>query len=219
MTNNSIPCSGGLRAARMLALCVIVSACASAAAGPAAAPRRDLPPEAPLLPFSTADVEFMQGMIPHHAQAVVMGRLAETRAGRQDVRVLAQRIVVAQQDEIALMRTWLEDRRQRVPAADAKHHVHMMDGAEHAMLMPGMLTDEELARLERSTGAEFDRLFLTYMIRHHEGAVSMVEQLFNSYGAAQDEVVFRFASDVFADQTTEIDRMEKMLESMPPAGG
>jgi uncharacterized protein (DUF305 family) len=205
-----------LRSVLLLSLAVGTAAgCSSATASPADARSRAVLPEPPLLPFSAADVEFMTSMIPHHAQAVVMGRLAAERSGRADVRVLAERIVVAQRDEIALMRTWLADRKQHVPAADATHHRHVMDGVEHDMLMPGMLTSAELAELERARGAEFDRLFLTFMIRHHEGAVAMVEKLFASYGAAQDEVVFRFASDVFADQTTEIDRMEKMLETLP----
>ena len=94
-----------------------------------------------------------------------------------------------------------------------------MDGVEHAMLMPGMLTDAELAQLDRARGVDFDRLFLTFMIRHHEGALTMVEQMFASPGAGQDDIVFKFASDVFADQSTEIDRMQKMLEALPPGGG
>ena len=166
-------------------------------------------------PHSAADVKFMAGMIPHHAQAVLIGGWAATRATRADIRILAERIVVGQKDEIALMQTWLRDRRQPVPAADATHARMVMDGLEHDMLMPGMLTDAELAQLNAARGAEFDRLFLVFMIRHHEGALTMVEELFGSHGAAQDEVVFRFASDVFADQTTEIDRMQKMLAATP----
>lgn len=162
-----------------------------------------------------ADVEFMSGMIPHHAQAVLIAGWAATHTTSPDVSVLAERIVVGQRDEIALMQTWLKDRNQPVPAADATHHRMVMNGMEHDMLMPGMLSPEELARLNAARGLEFDRLFLTYMIRHHEGAVSMVDQLFNAHGAAQDEVVFRFASDVYADQTTEINRMEVMLKARP----
>jgi uncharacterized protein (DUF305 family) len=110
---------------------------------------------------------------------------------------------------------WLQDRGQPVPAADATHHRMVHDGVEHDMLMPGMLTEADLKQLHEASGREFDRLFLTFMIRHHDGALVMVEELFASYGAAQDEVVFRFASDVFADQTTEIDRMQQMLSSIP----
>lgn len=172
-------------------------------------------PAAPTLPHTQADVDFMSGMIPHHAQAVLIGGWAAERTERQDVRVLAQRIVVGQQDEIALMQDWLRARGEPVPAADATHATMMMDGVAHHMLMPGMLTDEELAQLQRARGTEFDRLFLNFMIRHHQGAITMVDQLFSSQGAAQDETVFRFASDVYADQTTEIDRMITMLESLP----
>jgi uncharacterized protein (DUF305 family) len=162
-------------------------------------------------PHSVADVKFMSGMIPHHAQAVLIGGWAAARATRPDVRILAERIVVGQKDEIALMQEWLEIRGEKAPAADATHMKMMHDGVEHDMLMPGMLTDAELAKLKAAEGAEFDKLFLTYMIKHHEGAITMVDELFASYGAAQDETVFRFASDVYADQTTEIDRMQKML--------
>ena len=185
-------------------------ACASTSSG-----YPDTYPTAPSLPYTEADVRFMSGMIPHHAQAVVLGRWAAERAAREDVRVLAARIVVAQQDEIALIQDWLRARGETVPAANATHATMMMDGVAHDMLMPGMLTDDELAQLERTRGAEFDQLFLTYMIRHHQGAITMVDQLFSSQGAAQDETVFRFASDVYADQTTEIDRMITMLESVP----
>lgn len=177
------------------------------------------PPAPPAMPFTEADVHFMSGMIPHHAQAVLIAGWAAERTARHDVRVLSERIIVAQRDEIELMRNWLRDRGQPVPAADATHLRMNVDGTEHDMLMPGMLNDEELATLERARGEEFDRLFLTYMIRHHDGALIMVERLFGSYGAAQDEEVFRFASDVFADQSTEIDRMEKMLADRGPDGG
>ena len=162
-------------------------------------------------PHSAADVKFMSGMIPHHAQAVLIGGWAEVQATRPDVRILAARIVVGQKDEIALMREWLEVRGEPVPAANATHMKMTHNGVEHDMLMPGMLTDAQLAQLKGAPGAEFDRLFLTFMIKHHEGAITMVDELFASYGAAQDETVFRFASDVYADQTTEIDRMQKML--------
>jgi len=169
-------------------------------------------------PVSQADVHFMSGMIPHHTQAVKMARWAQTRGARSDLRVLAGRIEVAQRDEIAMLQTWLRDRNQPVPDTSATHHRTMHDGMQHDMLMPGMLSEEEMAQLERARGAEFDRLFLTFMIRHHEGAMTMVEQLFASYGAAQDEDVFRFASDVFADQGTEIERMDKMLAELTASG-
>jgi uncharacterized protein (DUF305 family) len=161
-------------------------------------------------------VLFMAGMIPHHAQAIVMAGWAPTRSRDQRVKVLAERIVVAQRDEIALIRGWLREVGEPVPPADATHHRMTMNGVEHDMLMPGMLSPEEMKQLERAKGNEFDRLFLTFMIRHHEGALTMVKQLFASHGAAQDEVVFKFASDVHADQEIEIDRMQQMLEAVPP---
>ena len=174
------------------------------------------PPGLGRLPYSDADVAFMSGMIPHHAQAVVMAGWAPTHGARQDVAVLCERIVVAQRDEIAMMQTWLQDRGQFVPDATSTRHRMKMNGVEHDMLMPGMLTDEEMAALDRARGPEFDRLFLIGMIKHHQGAIDMVDVLFKAYGAAQDETVFRFASDVYADQSTEIDRMNKMLEEGHP---
>lgn len=168
------------------------------------------------LPYTAADIYFMTGMIPHHAQAVKIARWVPTHGAAQNVKILAERIVVAQRDEIKLMQTWLSDRRQPVPDSNATHMRMNMDGMQHDMLMPGMLTDDELAQLDRARGNAFDRLFLTFMIRHHEGAITMVEQLNKSPGAAADETVFRFSTDVYADQTTEIERMGKMLEGLPP---
>ena len=174
----------------------------------------DLSPR-PSLPHTEADVRFTSGMIPHHAQALVMAGWAETNASRNDVKVLARRIVVGQRDEIALMQMWLRDRNLPVPDPDPQHMMHGMQDHE---LMPGMLTAAELEQLGRARGTEFDRLFLTYMIRHHEGAVTMVDELFASPGAAQNEDVFRLASDIYADQTTEIERMYEMLDSLPAGG-
>jgi uncharacterized protein (DUF305 family) len=162
-------------------------------------------------PFSQADVDFMAGMIPHHAQAVLIAGWAVSHGARPDVRILCERIVVAQRDEIEFMRNWLRDRDQPVPDANATHHRMKMNGVEHDMLMPGMLTPEQLADLDKARGADWDRLFLLGMIRHHEGALKMVDDLFASYGALQDDDVYKFASDIYADQTTEIDRMQKML--------
>lgn len=161
-------------------------------------------------PYSKADVDFMSGMIGHHAQAVVMGGWAPTHGASKAVQTLCARIVVAQTDEIASMQRWLRDRNLPVPDA---HEIHgqKMAGMDMPMLMPGMLTDAELAQLDHARGAEFDHLFLTDMIRHHQGAVSMVERLLGSNDAAEDDIVYRFASDVYADQTTEIARMQKML--------
>jgi uncharacterized protein (DUF305 family) len=161
-------------------------------------------------PYSEADVEFMAGMIPHHAQAVVMAGWAPSHGARPDVRVLCERILVGQRDEIEFMRTWLRDRGETVPAANATHHRMKMNGVEHDMLMPGMLSPEEMEGLDKARGAEWDRLFLTGMIRHHEGAIKMVDDLFESYGALQDDDLYKFASDIYADQSTEIERMRKM---------
>jgi len=165
-----------------------------------------------------ADVYFMTGMIPHHAQAVVMAGWAPTHGARPDVAILCERIVVAQRDEILLMQTWLGDHGAPVPDGKSTRMKMVMGGMEHEMLMSGMLTDEEMAQLDRARGAEFDRLFLIGMIKHHQGAVDMVDDLFKAFGAAQDETVFKFASDVYADQSTEIDRMEKMLAAVKGPG-
>ena len=181
-----------------------------------AAQAKDPPPRPDLVrePYNEADVTFMQGMIPHHAQAVLMASWAPTHGAREDVRILCERILVAQSDEIAHMRNWLRDRGQTVPPADATAHKHVMNGVEHDMLMPGMLTPEEMLALDKARGPEWDRLFLAGMIKHHQGALKMVDDLFESYGALQDDDMFKFASDVYADQTTEIDFMQKMLDAM-----
>ena len=180
---------------------------------PQAPPVPDPPARPDLVrqPYSDADVDFMAGMIPHHAQAVLIAGWAASHGARPDIRVLCERMVVAQRDEIAIMRNWLRDRGEIVPAADATHHRMKMNGVEHDMLMPGMLTPEQLAELDKARGPEWDRLFLTFMIRHHEGALKMVDELFASYGALQDDDVYKLASDIHADQTIEIERMQKML--------
>jgi len=162
-------------------------------------------------PYTAADVHFMTGMIGHHAQAILMAGWAPTHGASPSVRVLCDRIINAQRDEIATMQQWLRDRQQPVPEANPMGMKMKMDGMEHTMLMPGMLTEEQLKQLDAARGKEFDRLFLTFMIQHHKGAVQMVKELFESYGAAQDDLVFKFASDVNVDQTTEIARMERML--------
>src|SRR5262245_38125956 len=169
------------------------------------------PPGLGRYPYTDADVDFMAGMIPHHAQAVIMAGWAPSHGARQDVAVLCERIVVAQRDEIAMMQQWLGDRGLEVPDATSTRHKMKMNGGVHEMLMPGMLTDEEMAALDKSRGPDFDRLFLEGMIKHHQGAIDMVDVLFKAYGAAQDETVFKFASDVYADQGIEIARMHEML--------
>ncbi|HEX2208287.1 MAG TPA: DUF305 domain-containing protein [Longimicrobium sp.] len=158
-------------------------------------------------PWTEADVRFMSNMIGHHAQAIEMARLAPTHGASPAVQTLAARVIGAQEDEIATMQQWLRDRGQPVPEPHAEHH-------GHGGMMPGMLTPEQMAQLDAARGEEFDRLFLTLMIQHHRGAVRMVSELFGSYGAGQDETVFKFASDVNVDQETEIARMQRMLEAL-----
>ena len=162
-----------------------------------------------IMPFTAADVHFMQGMIHHHAQAVVMAAWAQTHGARPDVKTLAGRIDVAQRDEMAFMQRWLRERHQDVP--DPLEHYQMGMEMSPSDLMPGMLTPEQMKALDAARGPDFDRLFLTDMIQHHQGAITMVNQLFSSPGAGQELYVFRFASDVNADQNTEIERMRLML--------
>lgn len=157
--------------------------------------------------YTAADVQFMQGMISHHAQAITMAGWAPGHGASGNVQVLCARIAVSQRDEIRSMQRWLGDHHEMVPDSSGK-----MAGMTMNMgLMPGMLTSDQMAELDRARGPDFDKLFLVYMIQHHEGALTMVKQLFDTQGAAQDETVFKFASDVNADQTAEIDRMAKML--------
>jgi uncharacterized protein (DUF305 family) len=150
----------------------------------------------------------MSGMIPHHAQAVLIAGWAESHGASASIRALTARIVVAQRDEIEFMQGWLRERGEAVPDGDLANQ--SMPGMGHH-LMPGMLTPAELGELDRARGVEFDRRLLQAMIRHHEGAIAMVEKLFGSHGAAQDDNVFKFASDVHVDQITEIDFMTLML--------
>ena len=166
--------------------------------------------------FTEADVHFMTGMIGHHAQALVMSALAPTNGANAEVQTLAARIINAQKDEIATMQQWLRDRGQPVPEVHIDGTTLMVHGAgDHVMHMPGMLTPEQIQELEAAQGADFDRLFLTYMIQHHSGAVTMVKDLFNTDGAAQDDAAFKLASDINVDQITEIARMERMLSQLP----
>ena len=153
-----------------------------------------------------ADVQFMQGMIGHHAQALVMASPAAEQAGSDAVRMLAQRIDLSQQDEIRMMQEWLAARGARVPALDHHHH--------GGMLMPGMLTPEQMDQLLAARGAEFDRLFLRYMIQHHSGALTMVDDLLAQPGAGQETTIAAFVADVVADQRAEMDRMAAMLRDM-----
>jgi uncharacterized protein (DUF305 family) len=166
-------------------------------------------------PYSEADVRFMTGMIPHHAQAVLFAGWAETHGAGRAVGVFAARMVVAQRDEIATMQAWLAERGERVPPGEYTRMPMSMEGADHAM-MPGMLTEAQLSELDDARGSDFDRLFLTYMIPHHEGALLMVDELFESFGGAQSDFVFKLASDIYADQTTEIEHMRELLAAHSP---
>ena len=165
--------------------------------------------------FTQADVDFMTGMIGHHAQALIMSRLAPTNDASASVQVLAARIINAQNDEIALMQSWLRDREQVVPQVLIEGlQLTIEGGGHHAHHMPGMLTQVQLEELAAARGQVFDRLFLTYMIQHHAGAVTMVEDLFAVDGAAQDEAAYKLASSIHVDQITEIARMQEMLDSL-----
>jgi uncharacterized protein (DUF305 family) len=156
---------------------------------------------------TAADVTFMQAMIGHHAQALEMTALLPPRTTRDDMRLMARRIELSQSDEIAFMQGWLKVRGHTVPDLHQHHH--------GATLMPGMLTPEEMTRLEEATGIEFDRLFLEFMIRHHDGALIMVNELLAIEGAGQESEIFAFVSDVDTDQRIEIDRMSVMLLELP----
>ena len=151
-----------------------------------------------------ADTEFVQGMIAHHQQALAMVALVDDRTDRDDIPVLAERIRVSQTDEIARLETWLTDRGEDVPAADAH---------QHHELMPGMATPEQLAGLEAASGPAFDRSFLELMITHHQGAVAMVVQLYED-GGGLEPVVDGLARDVEADQNIEIGRMQDLLATL-----
>lgn len=154
--------------------------------------------------FTPADVRFMQGMIGHHAQALEMTALLPSRTSRDEMRLLAKRLEASQADEITMMQQWLTERGQPLPDPHAHH-------AQGAALMPGMLSADEMARLAAARGEAFDRLFLALMIKHHEGALVMVRDLFATPGAGQEADIFAFASDVDADQRMEIDRMRELL--------
>jgi uncharacterized protein (DUF305 family) len=198
----------GALAALSLAGCAAASAATSTGTNPT--PSNG----APAVRNNPADVQFMQGMVPHHSQAVLIDGWAPTHGAGTDVQRLCERIVVGQRDEIKLMRDWLRTKGEEVPAADAMRMKMTMNGMTHEMLMPGMLTDDQLKALDAARGKEFDRLFLQAMIQHHKGAISMVDDLEAAPGSRQDETVFRFSQDVYADQTTEIRVMEQMLAAI-----
>ena len=178
--------------------------------------------------YTAADVTFMQGMIGHHAQAVVMGKMAVTHGASANVAMFCKKVIISQRDEIGLMQAWLTDRGEHAPDPEAMTGHEMaghdmagmagmdmggMSSSEHAM-MPGMLTPAQLAQLDKARGPAWDRLFLTFMIRHHEGALQMVKTLFDSPGGGQGPEIFGYATGVDADQRGEIERMQKMVKAM-----
>jgi uncharacterized protein (DUF305 family) len=180
-------------------------------------PSRTLPPStrATLPPRSRADVEFMQGMIMHHAQAVEMTALIASHTENKELRLLGARISRSQSDEIKFMQRWLAARGEalsmpmpEMPGMDMSHDM----SHEKMALMPGMLTPEQMEALRKAKGAEFDRLFLTGMIQHHNGALTMVKDLFDTPGAGQDADLFNFATDADNTQRAEIRIMQSMLE-------
>jgi len=166
--------------------------------------------------YIPADVHFMAGMIGHHAQAITISRWAATHGASPEVRTLADRIINSQRDEITLMQEWLRERHLAVPVADTtwtpgRGAMPAMAGMSNHALMPGMLTEPQMVQLDQARGPAFDRLFLTDMIQHHSGALEMVRQLTDTYGAMQDDMLFKFVANVNVDQTTEIARMRGML--------
>jgi uncharacterized protein (DUF305 family) len=183
-------------------------------------PTRILPPStrATLPPRSPKDVEFMQGMIMHHAQAVEMTALIESRTENKNLRLLGARISQSQSDEINFMKGWLETRGEPVsPPMPKMTHMDMPDHdmSSHHPLMPGMLTPKQMDALRKAKGAEFDQLFLRGMIQHHQGALVMVKELFETAGAGQDAELFNFATDVDSGQRAEIKIMQTMLGEKP----
>ena len=168
--------------------------------------------------FTEADVRFMTGMISHHAQALEMAGFAPTRGASPSVQILTARTINAQRDEIVAMQQWLLDRGQPVPEVYTEGVDSPVQVPDDGMLMPGMLTGQQMGDLDAARGADFDRLFLSYMIQHHGGAVTMVHDLFATDGAALDEAVFKIASDIQVDQITEIARMEGMLQESAGTG-
>ena len=188
-----------------------------AAPAPAPAPAARMPSARD---HTVADARFMQGMIGHHSQAVVMCGMAPTHGASPQVRLFCDKIVRSQRDEIELMQNWLRSRGERVPAADDPHAAMdmamdpNMDMGGHEMLMPGMLSAAQLAQLDSARGRDWDRLLLGFMIRHHEGALTMVQKLFDTPGSGQGPEIFGYATGVDADQRAEIGRMRQMLTAL-----
>jgi uncharacterized protein (DUF305 family) len=178
-------------------------------------PTKTLPPStrAKLPPNSPVDVQFMQHMIMHHAQAVEMTALIDSHTKNKELHTLGARISRSQADEIKFMKRWLATRGE--PVAPPMHHMPGMDMASHSMLMPGMLTPTQMEALRKAKDTDFDRLFLEGMIQHHTGALTMVKDLFDTAGAGQDAELFNFTTDVDSGQRAEIRIMQTMLGVKP----
>jgi uncharacterized protein (DUF305 family) len=185
------------------------------------------PPSVPARVLTEADVRFMQGMIHHHSQAVEMTDLLRTRGRDKNLQELGKRISISQTDEIQFMRQWLQDRGKPVPMEHMNHmamdHMAMTHESSGSMsgmdmspmpMMPGMLSPQQMDALAKATGRPFDRLFLTGMIQHHRGALVMVQDLFETAGAGQDNVLYDFATDIDNTQRAEIEIMQRMLKEM-----
>jgi uncharacterized protein (DUF305 family) len=164
--------------------------------------------------YTAADAKFMQGMIHHHAQAIEMVELLKTRTERKDMKLLGLKIEVSQNDEMKMMRTWLADRGEEAPMDHGHGQMMMMSAGGMMPPMPGMLTAKQMAALAAAKGPAFDKLFLEGMIQHHIGALTMVEDLFSTPGAAQESIIFDFATHVDQDQRMDISRMQGMLRAM-----
>jgi len=215
---------GSRRVAGMIAVGALLTACSTAPSqAQGVAPASGMGEAAAIAraredsirrPYTQADIDFMNGMIAHHSQAIVMAKWAPSHGASAALQTMCARIINAQRDEILIMQSWLRDRNQPVPAPDTLMGMGMSMHGDHQMLMPGMLSAEQLHQLDQARGQEFDKLFLQFMIQHHQGAVSMVDDLFGTYGAAQDQLTFKLANDISADQTSEITRMQKMLVAL-----
>jgi uncharacterized protein (DUF305 family) len=201
----------GMSISRSFSVAALVLAAVGMAACTSARQRTEQSSPRVRQPYTQADVHFMSAMIAHHAQAIDISRWAPTHGASASLQILAERVINAQQDEIRLMQRWLRDRQLPVPEARATTMNTAMGGAAHEHHMPGMLSPEQLTQLDQARENDFDRLFLTFMIQHHRGAITMVEELVRSQGAALDNTVFKLAADISADQSAEIDRMQKML--------
>jgi uncharacterized protein (DUF305 family) len=183
-----------------LSLAVAASLSTAAAQAPPP-PKRD---------YAPADVHFMSGMIYHHAQAILIAGWAQSHGASPTMQTLCDRIVASQKDEIDLMSRWLATRGEPVPHPDPEHMMMPEMEMDATHMMPGMLNAQQLAQLDSTHGPDFDETFLRLMIQHHQGAITMVNQLFAASGG-EEEPVYKIATGVFADQTTEIERMQRML--------